>query len=175
MRSGGIVPYNQPNGVIVRPAERQHRPNRIDSGPFKCDHCGFHILTALPVVYERGSSITRSRRGLILKTGWAEARKHSFQALRTAPPRKRRIVWRLLVFAVALYLVRHGDGRPVPAIHLPFDLSTLGLIGGLIGVFLVMDAIRFNRIVYPRKMADWRDSYHCRRCNRIKIIRKSGL
>jgi hypothetical protein len=40
----------------------------------------------------------------------------------------------------------------------------------LFGMFLVFDAIRWNKWKYPVSMARWDNSYLCSRCSKVTII-----
>jgi hypothetical protein len=157
----GIKPWNRTPSY---PKERN---------PFRCSHCGGpNTLRAFPTVYGNGSSISRYRKGLILKTGWAETRRQSVLAEKCSPPNKRRLFWRVSFLLVSFASLLFGKGTHIPFISFPFDFSEIGAASALVAVFLVVDAVRWNILKYPLRFEQWQNSYWCVRCSRVSIIER---
>jgi hypothetical protein len=63
-----------------------------------------------------------------------------------------------------------SDARPTYS----FRATNVELIlagTALLGVFVVLDGLRWNRFTYPRRMDTWSSSYFCVRCSRVTILR----
>jgi hypothetical protein len=144
-----------------------------ERNPFRCSHCGGpNTLRAFPTVYGNGSSISRYRKGLILKTGWAETRRQSVLAEKCSPPNKRRLFWRVSFLLVSFAALLFGKGTHIPFIAFPFDFSEIGAASALVGVFVTVDAVRWNILKYPLRYEQWQNSYWCVRCSRVSIIER---
>jgi hypothetical protein len=65
-----------------------------------------------------------------------------------------------------------GRGTHIPFIEFPFDIAEIGGALSLIGLFLTVDAVRWNNLKYPLRYAEWQDSYFCVRCSRVTIIER---
>jgi hypothetical protein len=50
------------------------------------------------------------------------------------------------------------------------EVSEIASVVFLFGIFLVFDAIRWNKWKYPVRMARWENSYLCSRCSKVTII-----
>jgi hypothetical protein len=50
------------------------------------------------------------------------------------------------------------------------EISEVASVVFLFGLFLVFDAIRWNKLKYPLRMARWENSYLCSRCSKVTII-----
>jgi hypothetical protein len=178
-KSVGIVPAiaasryaedRRVTGEILPP--RHHRQSQRQpyqqkpQSPFKCSYCGNTRIEAFANVYSRGSSLSKYRKGLILKTHWAETRKQSVLAMRCAPPKKQNIWWGLLLSLVGLaglrYLPTVIFGVAVPAAPASLILVT--------GVFTTAYMFIWNRVRYPKVMARWDHSFYCSRCAKVTII-----
>ena len=123
-------------------------------------------------LYGNGSSISRYRKGLILKAGWAETRRQSVLAEKCSPPNRRRLFWRVSFLLVSFAALVFGKGDHIPFIAFPFDFSEIGAASALVGVFLTVDAVRWNILKYPLRFEQWQNSYWCVRCSRVSIIER---
>jgi hypothetical protein len=127
-------------------------------------------LRSFATLYSQGSSLSKYRKGLILKTGWSETRKQSVLAMQCAPPRKKPLWWRvLLLFVAAAGLLLLTRVQLIPSVATNVELAFT--VTGLLGVFVVLDGLRWNRLTYPRRMETWSSSYFCVRCSRVTILR----
>jgi len=150
----------------------QRNPRRgFNQDPFRCSYCrGNNTLRSFATLYSQGSSLSKYRKGLILKTGWSETRKQSVLAMQCAPPRKKPLWWRVLLLIVAaagLLLLTRVELIPSVATNVELTFAATGLLG----VFVVLDGLRWNRLTYPRRMDTWSSSYFCVRCSRVTILR----
>jgi hypothetical protein len=170
-----IEAHQSGQGQVVRnqPAYQEQRNWRrgLNQDPFRCSYCsGRNTLRSFATLYAQGSSLSKYRKGLILKTGWSETRKQSVLAMQCAPPRKKPLWWRLLLLIVAaagvLLLTRV---QLIPSVATNVELMLAGT--ALLGVFVVLDGLRWNRFTYPRRMDTWSSSYFCVRCSRVTILR----
>jgi len=50
------------------------------------------------------------------------------------------------------------------------EISEIASVVFLFGTFLVFDAIRWNKLKFPLRMARWENSYLCSRCSKVTII-----
>jgi hypothetical protein len=152
-------------GTVLGP---YRKPRYREPDPFRCAHCGSNALLAFSTIYGNGSSISRYRQGLFIKTGWAETKKQTFLAQHCAPPTRHRFVWRGMITAVGLALMYPW----------PFLLGTAqeanileaGGICAVIGVLLMVTAIVYNKWIFPKKRERYSESYHCRRCGTVSYI-----
>ncbi|HXP09668.1 MAG TPA: hypothetical protein VN828_14265 [Acidobacteriaceae bacterium] len=170
-----IEAHRSGQGQVVRnqPAFQGQRNWRrgLNQDPFRCSYCrGNNTLRSFATLYAQGSSLSKYRKGLILKTGWSETRKQSVLAMQCAPPRKKPLWWRVLLLiaaaAGALLLTRV---QLIPSVATNVELTLAG--AALLGVFVVLDGLRWNRFTYPRRMDTWSSSYFCVRCSRVTILR----
>lgn len=175
-----LTPNDKSKLTPRSPGSRHPAVNRESQRPrrqqerslFSCSHCGeSRTLRAFPTVYGNGSSISRYRQGLILKTGWAETRRQSVLAEKCSPPKLKKYFWRMSVLIIGLGMMLVDR-----EIHLPIftqsDFSSAGVVLALTGVFLMMDAIRWNKKKYPLRLEDWRNSFFCTRCSRVTVIER---
>jgi len=116
-------------------------------------------------VYGNGSMVAHSKRGLILKTGWSETFRQSIVAQKCSPPKQRRAFWRILVVLLGV-----GTLAAAMRYQLRTEISETASVVFLFGIFLVFDAIRWNKWKYPVRMARWKNSYLCSRCSKVTII-----
>ena len=65
-----------------------------------------------------------------------------------------------------------GKGGRIPFIQAPFDFYVIGVASALAGVFLIVDAVRWNILKYPLRFEQWQNSYWCVRCSRVSIIER---
>jgi hypothetical protein len=82
-----------------------------------------------------------------------------------------RVSFLLVSFAALLF----GKGGRIPFIQAPFDFSVIGAASALAGVFLIVDAVRWNILKYPLRFEQWQNSYWCVRCSRVSIIERGAL
>ena len=144
----------------------QRRPQYRPRDPFCCAYCGSRTaLKSFATVYGNGSTIAHSRRGLILKTGWSETFRQSILAKKCSPPKPRGAFWRTCVLLLGLALYAAASRY-----QLHSEFSEAGAIVLVFGVFLLADAIRWNRFKYPVRMASWENSYLCLRCSKVTVI-----
>ncbi len=175
-----LVPASSPSRLPIQTpimsslgfySDRKRGDGR-DRSAFRCAYCeGTNTLRAFPVVYANGSSISRYRRGLILKTGWAETRRQSDLARSCSPPRRRRLFWRISIALVALAGVSVGKGARIP-FAAAYDVSEFSGVLAILAVLLIFNAIRWNQFKYPVKMEGWQNSYFCTRCARVSVIER---
>jgi hypothetical protein len=50
------------------------------------------------------------------------------------------------------------------------EISEVASVVFLFGIFLIFDAIRWNKLKYPLRMGRWENSYLCSRCSKVTII-----
>jgi len=144
----------------------RHRQQARSKDPFCCAYCGSRTyLKAFATVYGNGSIVAHSKRGLILKTGWSETFRQSIVAQKCSPPKQRRAFWRILVVLLGV-----GTLAAAMRYQLRTEISESACVVFLFGIFLVFDAIRWNKWKYPVRMARWENSYLCSRCSRVTII-----
>lgn len=152
-------------GGTLTPNMQRRAPSR-SGDPFCCAYCGSRTaLKSFVTVYGNGSTIAHSRRGLVLKTGWSETFRQSILAKKCSPPKPRRAFWRMCVLLLGLALYAAGSRY-----QLQSEFSVAGAIVLVVGVFLLADAIRWNRFKYPVRMASWENSYLCLRCSKVTVI-----
>ena len=163
-RRGQVVGQNEYYG------QRSQRRGSYQD-PFRCSYCnGNNTLRSFGTLYSQGSSLSKYRKGLILKTGWSETRKQSVLATQCAPPRRKPLWWRFLLPIVGIAgLLLLTRVELIPAIAGKAELTFA--LTALLGIFLVLDGIRWNRNTYPKKMDTWSSSYFCVRCSRVSILR----
>jgi hypothetical protein len=82
------------------------------------------------------------------------------------------LVWRILIFIIGLTTMIASQNMRFSFVSLPFDVGDVGLVIGVVALYLLVNAVRFNVYTFPQKYARWQDSYHCYRCNRITFIQK---
>ena len=160
---------NASRGEVRDRRQRDWRvPPRQD--PFKCSYCGAsHTFRAFATLYAEGSSLSKHRKGLILKTGWSETRRQSVLAERCAPPRKKRVVWRSV--ALAIVAATMYGWRSIPSLPLlGSGPQAVVAVTVILAAFYLLDGVRWNRFSYPRRMATWESSYFCKRCSRVTIL-----
>src|ERR1700760_1344781 len=82
-------------------------------------------------------------------------------AMQCAPPRKKPLWWRVLlvIVAAAAGLLLLTRVQLIPPVATKVDLTFAAT--GLLGVFAVLDGLRWNRLTYPRRMDTWSSSYFC--------------
>lgn len=165
---GQIIP---PSPQTQRPYQQRYSQTRPQS-QFRCLNCGNWRIEAFGSVYSRQTSISKFKRGLILKTGWSQTRRQTDLAVRCAPPRKRAVWWGILIALVAVAVLRYVPteilGVVVPSFTLPaFIVLTFG-------VLVTGYAIYWNRVVYPKVLYTWENSYYCSRCDKATIITPEG-
>jgi hypothetical protein len=152
------------NGAMTPHVQWRGQPRAKD--PFTCAYCGARAyLKAFPTVYGNGSMMARSRRGLMLKTGWSETFRQSILAQKCSPPKPRKAFWRVCIMLLgvsALGITSKYRLKP--------EISECAAIVVVAGLFLVADAIRWNRVKYPLRMEKWENSFLCGRCNKVTII-----
>ena len=151
----GLTPYMQRRGQQSRAKD-----------PFCCAYCGSRTyLKAFATVYGNGSMVAHSKRGLILKTGWSETFRQSVAAQKCSPPKPRRALWRTCVVLL-------GVGTLAAATKYQFrpEICETASVVFLFGIFLIVDAIRWNKWKYPLRMTTWENSYLCSRCSKVTII-----
>ena len=156
----------RPANVALTPYMQRRGQQARSKDPFCCAYCGSRTyLKAFATVYGNGSMVAHSKRGLILKTGWSETFKQSIVAQKCSPPKQRRAFWRILVVLL-------GVGMLAAAMRcqLRTEISETASVVFLFGIFLVFDAIRWNKWKYPVRMARWENSYLCSRCSKVTII-----
>ncbi len=127
-------------------------PQSRAKDPFCCAYCGSRAyLKAFATVYGNGSMMARSKRGLILKTGWSQTFRQSIVAEKCSPPKPRRVFWR-----VSVVLLGVGTLAASTTYQLRSEISEVASIVFLFGIFMVFDAIRWNKLKYPLRMARWK-------------------
>jgi hypothetical protein len=151
--------------VALTPYMQRQEQQPCSKDPFCCGYCGSRALKAFPTVYGTGSMIAHSKRGLILKTGWSETFRQSVVAQKCSPPKPRRALWRTCVVLL-------GVGTLAAATKYQFrpEICETASVVFLFGIFLIVDAIRWNKWKYPLRMTTWENSYLCSRCSKVTII-----
>jgi hypothetical protein len=109
--------------------------------------------------------MARSKRGLILKTGWSQTFRQSIVAQKCSPPKPRLVFWR-----VCILLLGVGTLAAATMYQLRSEISEVASVVFLFGIFMVFDAIRWNKFKYTLRMARWENSYLCSRCSKVTII-----
>jgi hypothetical protein len=109
--------------------------------------------------------MARSKRGLILKTGWSQTFRQSIVAQKCSPLKPRLVLWR-----VCILLLGAGTLAAATMYQLRSEISEVASVVFLFGIFMVFDAIRWNKLKYPLRMARWENSYLCSRCSKVTII-----
>jgi hypothetical protein len=154
----------KPRGVVLG---AYRKPRERD--PFHCPHCFSNFLQPFSAIYANGSSTTRYRKGLFIKTGWAESKRQTLMAENCAPPMPRKMPWRvaltLLGMAMA-YPWSFLDGRPQAG-----DFLAVGGVMAVIGIAVTTYAVRWNLYHYPKAMRRYSETYHCRRCGTVCYIK----
>ena len=149
----------------LRP-EYARGPQTRAKDPFCCAYCGSRAyLKAFATVYGNGSMMARSKRGLILKTGWSQTFRQSIVAEKCSPPKPRRVFWRISVVLLGV-----GTLAASTMYQLRSEISEVASVVFLFGIFMVFDAIRWNKLKFPLRMARWENSYLCSRCSKVTII-----
>jgi DNA-directed RNA polymerase subunit RPC12/RpoP len=156
--------YRSANGALTPYMPRQSQSRAKD--PFCCAYCGSRAyLKAFATVYGNGSMMARSKRGLILKTGWSQTFRQSIVAEKCSPPKQRLVFWR-----VSVMLLGVGTLAASTMYQLRSEISEVASVVFLFGIFMVFDAIRWNKVKFPLRMARWENSYLCSRCSKVTII-----
>jgi prepilin signal peptidase PulO-like enzyme (type II secretory pathway) len=86
-------------------------------------------------------------------------------AEKCSPPTPRRVFWR-----VSVVLLGIGTLAASTIYQLRSEITEVASVVLLFGIFLVFDAIRWNKLKLPLRMARWEDSYLCSRCSKVTII-----
>lgn len=147
----------------------KQRPNwqRTQQQQFRCFYCGNWRIESFESVYLRQSSLSKYKRGLFIKTGWAQTRRQSYLAIRCAPPKKKRIWWGIVLAIVALAVLRYVPpiilGATVPSTLAAFVLLAFGVLTSGYGLV-------WNRAAYPKKQEAWENSFFCSRCSKATVI-----
>jgi len=154
------------SNAALTPYMQRRGPQPRARDPFCCAYCNSRAyLKAFATVYGNGSMMARSKRGLILKTGWSQTFRQSIVAEKCSPPKPRFVFWRICVV-----LLGAGTLATATRFQLRSEISELASVVFLFGLFLVFDAIRWNKLKYPLRMARWENSYLCSRCSKVTII-----
>jgi hypothetical protein len=99
-----LTPYMQRRGQQSRSKD-----------PFCCAYCGSRTyFKAFATVYGNGSMVARSKRGLILKTGWSQTFRQSIVAQKCSPPKPRRAFWQICVVLLGVSTLAAADEIPTP-------------------------------------------------------------
>jgi len=152
--------------VALTPYMQRRGPQSRARDPFCCAYCGSRAyLKSFATVYGNGSTMARSKRGLILKTGWSQTFRQSIVAQKCSPPKPRLVFWR-----VCILLLGVGTLAAAAMYQLRSEISEVASVVFLFGVFMVFDAIRWNKLKYPLRIARWENSYLCSRCSKVTII-----
>ena len=152
--------------VVLTPYMQRRGPQTRAKDPFCCAYCGSRAyLKAFATVYGNGSMMARSKRGLILKTGWSQTFRQSIVAEKCSPPKPRRVFWRISVVLLGV-----GTLAASTMYQLRSEISEVASVVFLFGIFMVFDAIRWNKLKFPLRMARWENSYLCSRCSKVTII-----
>ena len=155
-----------PANVAPTPYMQRRGPQSRAKDPFCCAYCGSRTyLKAFATVYGYGSMTARSKRGLILKTGWSQTFRQSIVAEKCSPPVPRRVFWRISVVLLGV-----GTLAASTMYQLRSEISEVASVVFLFGIFMVFDAIRWNKLKFPLRMARWENSYLCSRCSKVTII-----
>lgn len=152
----------------AQPKNYQQRLNwQNTQQQLRCLYCGNWRIESFDGVYARQSSLSKYKRGLFIKTGWAQTRRQSFLAMRCAPPRKWNIWWGIGLAIVALAVLRYVPpsflGVPVPTSLVAFILLAFGVLASGYGLY-------WNRAVYPGTRGTWENSFYCSRCGKVTVI-----
>jgi len=152
--------------VALTPYMQRRGPQLRANDPFCCAYCGSRAyLKAFATVYGNGSMMSRSKRGLVLKTGWSQTFRQSIVAEKCSPPKPRLVFWRICVVLLGVGTLAAATGY-----QLRSEISEVASVVFLFGIFLVFAAIRWNMLKYPLRMARWENSYLCSRCSKVTII-----
>ena len=152
------------------PGRRQQYRPAYTYDPFRCSYCNSpRTLTAFANVYATGSSLSKYRKGLVIKTGWAETRKQSVLAMQCAPPKKRHLWWPILLVLVGLGAAQVVNMSPLLTPYVA-QLDTISDCLIVAGSTAGIVAFLWNRIYYPKKMQTWDNSFYCKRCSRVTIL-----
>ena len=134
--------------------------------PFCCAYCGSRAyFKAFATVYGNGSMVAHSKRGLVLKAGWSETFRQSLAAEKCSPSKPRRVFWRISVVLLGV-----GTLAASTMYQLRSEISEVASVVFLFGIFMVFDAIRWNKLKFPLRMARWENSYLCLRCSKVTVI-----
>jgi len=156
----------RPANVALTPYMQRRGPQSRARDPFCCAYCGSRAyLKAFATVYGNGSMTARSKRGLILKTGWSQTFRQSIVAEKCSPPVPRRMFWRISVVLLGV-----GTLAASTMYQLGSEISEVASVVFLFGIFMVFDAIRWNKLKFTFRMARWENSYLCSRCSKVTII-----
>ena len=156
----------RPANVALTPYMQRRGPQSRARDPFCCAYCGSRAyLKAFATVYGNGSMTARSKRGLILKTGWSHTFRQSIVAEKCSPPVPRRMFWRISVVLLGV-----GTLAASTMYQLGSEISEVASVVFLFGIFMVFDAIRWNKLKFTFRMARWENSYLCSRCSKVTII-----
>src|SRR5246127_5579200 len=127
-----IEAHRSGQGQVVRnqPAFQGQRNWRrgLNQDPFRCSYCrGNNTLRSFATLYAQGSSLSKYRKGLVLKTGWSETRKQSVLAMQCAPPRKKPL-WGgvLLFFGAAAGLLLLTPLQLIPSVSPHVEVAFAG-------------------------------------------------
>ena len=124
-------------------------PQSRAKDPFCCAYCGSRAyLKAFATVYGNGSMMARSKRGLILKTGWSQTFRQSIVAEKCSPPKPRRAFWRISVVLLGV-----GTLAASTKYQLRSEISESRQRRVSLRHILVFDAIRWNKLKFPLRMA----------------------
>ena len=163
----------QSRGEVLPSPSAQSRPYpmppnwRKTEQQLRCQHCGNWRIESFDSVYARQSSLSKFKRGLIIKTGWSQTHRQSYLAMRCAPPKKKHIWWGIGLAIVALAALRYLPpdilDSPVPSTLIDFIVLAFGILGSGYGLY-------WNRTVYPEKRDTWESSFYCSRCAKVTVI-----
>jgi hypothetical protein len=86
-------------------------------------------------------------------------------AEKCSPPTPRRVFWR-----VSVVLLGIGTLAASTIYQLRSEITEVASVVFLFGIFMAFDAIRWNKLKFPLRMARWENSYLCSRCSKVTII-----
>jgi hypothetical protein len=117
--------------VALTPYMQRRGPQSRAKDPFCCAYCGSRAyLKAFATVYGNGSMMARSKRGLILKTGWSQTFRQSIVAEKCSPPKPRRVFWRISVVLLGV-----GTLAASTMYQLRSEISEVASVVFLFGIF----------------------------------------
>ena len=109
------VAVGRSSNAALTPYMQRRGPQPRARDPFCCAYCNSRAyLKAFATVYGNGSMMARSKRGLILKTGWSQTFRQSIVAEKCSPPKPRFVFWQNLRGTSRSRHSCYCDGIPTP-------------------------------------------------------------
>jgi DNA-directed RNA polymerase subunit RPC12/RpoP len=141
------------------------------STPYCCAQCGSDNLEALSLIYQNGVSHFR-----LYYYGSGERR--SIAAQQAAPPSRKSLFEPCVFYGFGMvlgYVLQEMDPLRGQVHTVDFILPVaLALRVGMAALLIwrLVQTVRYNRTIFPLLLQNWWDSYKCRRCGNITVIRQ---